>query len=165
MRRVGPREFAQEMRARGLAPRALGSYGEGNPNVLGPSVGYNEREVFRGEATSAGPGGILAEPMPIPVIRNRIVFNLIPFAYQTTDGSRNLLPANEMRAFLCVQNQSTASFMYVNFSNEAAVNVGIELYPAQAIIYDTVVPYNSINIFVSAGSAQLGVVVEGALQL
>jgi hypothetical protein len=162
MRKVGPREFQQEMRARGLSAR-FGDYGDGDPNVLSNRV-YSEREIFRGE--SGNPGVALdAVAAPITVVRNRVFFNLIPFSYGSGNGSQVLLPSNEMRRFLTVQNQSTGSFMYVNFSSEAAANVGIELYPAQAVIYDLVVPYNSITIFVNDATPRLGVVVEGALQL
>lgn len=159
MRRVGPQQFANEMRARGI-----GNYGEGNTNVLSNNV-YSEREVFRGEQTNLGGAGVGAQYVPIPVVRNRVFFSVTPFSFSSADGSKQLLPANEMRRFLSVQNQSLTDLMYVNFSIEAAANVGVELYPAQALIYDIVVPYNSIQIFVNVATKQRGVVVEGALQL
>lgn len=164
MRKVGPREFDSAMRTRGLPVRALGSYGESNPNVLRDNV-YSEREVFRGEQTSLGGAGVGAVYEPIPVVRNRVFFSVTPFSLGSGDGSRQMLPANERRRFLSVQNQSLTNIMYVNFSIEAAANVGVELYPAQALIYDTVVPYNSIQIFVNVAARQRGIVVEGALQL
>lgn len=166
MRKLGPREYQQLMRSRGIpiAGRALGDYGNGNPNALDSNV-YSEREVFRGEQTSLGGAGVGAVYEPISVSRNRIFFSVTPFSLGSLDGSTQLLTSNELRRFLSVQNQSTTDLMYVNFSNEAAVNVGIELYPAQALIYDEVVPYNSIQIFVNVAAKQRGVVVEGALQL
>lgn len=164
MRRLNPQQYAREMRARGIPVRGLGNYGEENPNVLNNNV-YSEREVFRGEQTSLGGAGVGAQYQPIPVVRNRISFNITPFSLGSGDGSQQVIPSNESRRFLSVQNQSTTDLMYVNFSVEAAANVGVELYPAQALIYDTVVPYNSIQIFVNAVAKQRGVVVEGALQL
>lgn len=159
MRRVGPQQLAAELRARGI-----GNYSEGNPNVLSNNV-YSEREVFRGEQTNLGGAGVGAQYVPIPIVRNRVFFSITPFSFSSADGSNQLLPANEMRRFLSVQNQSLTDLMYVNFSVEAAANVGVELYPAQALIYDIVVPYNSIQIFVNVATKQRGIVVEGALQL
>lgn len=168
MKKVDPIEYARYMRSRGLPvngqPRALGSYGEGDPNVLNNNV-YSERDVFRGEQTALGGAGIGAVYEPISVSRNRIFFTVTPFSLGSGDGSKQLLGSNELRRFLSVQNQSLTDLMYVNFSMEAAANVGIELYPAQALIYDTIVPYNSIQIFVNVAAKQRGVVVEGALQL
>lgn len=171
MRRVTTQQLAQELYRRGFTPpvtrRALGDYSEGDPNIANNNI-YNERDIFRGENTSTGyasSGDVSAVMAPITVVRNRNFFNLINFAYQLTDGSRQLLPSNEMRTFLTVQNQSLADLMYVNFTSEAGVNVGLELYPAQALIFDTIVPYNSINILVNSATAQIGAVCEGALQL
>lgn len=163
MRKVGPREYEQILRSRGIPTtrRALGDYGNGEPV-------YSDREVFRGEpgaGSAVGNGGVYATVEPISVQRNRIFFSVTPFSLSSGDGSTQLLTSNELRRFLTVQNQSTTDLMYVNFSNEAAANVGIELYPAQALVYDQVVPYNSIQIFVNVATKQRGVVVEGALQL
>lgn len=164
MRRLNQQQYAQEMRARGIPVKNIGSYGEGNPNVLTNNV-YSEREVFRGEQSSLGGAGVGAVAEPIRVIRNRIFFSVTPFSLASGDGSVQMLGANEMRRFLSVQNQSLTDLMYVNFSVEAAANVGVELYPAQALIYDYVVPYNAIQIFVNVATKQRGVIVEGALQL
>lgn len=150
MRRLNRDQYVSEMRQR------LGNY---------PDNVYSEREVFRGEKTASGGAGVGAVYEPISVVRNRVSFNITPFSYTLTDGSKQLLPSNELRRFLSVQNQSLADLMYVNFTTEAGVNAGVELYPAQALIYDFIVPYNSVNVIVNSATKQRGVVVEGALQL
>lgn len=134
-----------------MRSRQMGDYGDRFP--------YSEREVFRGE-----PGGGVANA-PVIIQRNRNSFNLLPFAYQLTDGSKQLLPSNEARVFLFVQNQSQSDFMYLNFSNEAGVNVGIEIYPAQGFIFEYAVPWNRVNILVNSATPQRGIIVEGAIQL
>lgn len=120
---------------------------------------YSEREVFRGQ-----PGGGVANA-PVIITRNRNSYNLLPFAYQLTDGSKQLLPANEARVFLFIQNQSLADTMYFNFGNEAGVNLGIELYPAQGFVFNEAVPWNAITVIVNSATAQRGIIVEGAIQL
>jgi hypothetical protein len=136
----------QQMRRAGL-----GNYGDQFP--------YSEREVFRGQ-----PGGGVAHA-PVIITRNRNSYNLLPFAYQLTDGSKQLLPANEARVFLFIQNQSLADTMYFNFGNEAGVNLGIELYPAQGFVFNEAVPWNAITVIVNSATAQRGIIVEGAIQL
>lgn len=142
-----------------LRRAGLGDYGEDDPNTLRNRVQYSEREVFRGEES----GGVAGAPVLIQ--RNRNSFNLLPFAYQLTDGSKQLLPSNEARVYLFVQNQSTADFMYVNFSNDAGINVGVELYPAQGFVYEYAVPWNRITVLVNSATPQRGIIVEGAIQL
>lgn len=140
--------------------RRLGDYGDGNVNALPARDPYNERDVFRGVPTDGS-----TVQAPIEVIRNRNSFNILPFAFQLTDGSKQILPSNERRTFLFVQNQSTTDTMYFNFSNDAGVNLGIELYPAQGFVFDQVAPYNSVSILVNATQPEKGIVVEGAIQL
>lgn len=120
---------------------------------------YSEREVFRGQ-----PGGGVANA-PVIITRNRNSFNLLPFAYQSSDGSKQLLPANEARVYLFVQNQSQTDTMYFNFTNEASENIGVELYPAQGFVFDQAVPWNAITVFVDSATPQRGIIVEGAIQL
>lgn len=153
------RRFTGNAAGQQILRRRLGDYGDGNPNALPAGTPYSEREIFRGE-----PGGGVAQA-PVVLLRNRNSFNLLPFAYQLTDGSRQLLPANEARVFLFVQNQSTTDTMYFNFTNEAGVNLGIELYPAQGFVFDQAVPWNAINVIVNAAQNERGIIVEGAVQL
>lgn len=153
-RRVSNAQAHALMRQRG----ALGDYGNDDPNTLQPPVAYSEREVFRSGTT-------IARDIPTVLIPNRINFLVTPFSQALANGSPQVLPANELRRFLMVQNQSTVAIMYVNFGVSASVNVGLQLYPAQALIFDTIVPANAVYVFVDNATNEPGAVVEGALTL
>lgn len=142
------------------APRrpGLGDYGNDDPNTLRPPVVYSEDDVFRS-------GIAISREVPTVVTPNRVTFLVTPFSQNSAAGSQALLPANEMRRFLMVQNQSTVAIMYVNFGVSASVNVGIELYPAQGIVFDLQVPSNAVYVFVNNAANQPGAIVEGALTL
>lgn len=157
-RRISNAQAQALIRQHGARSSQLGDYGNDDPNTLRPPVVYSEREVFRSGTT-------ISRDVPTVLTPNRINFLVTPFSQALASGSQQILPANELRQFLMVQNQSTVAIMYVNFGVSAGINVGIQLYPAQGIILDTVVPANAVYIFVDNATNEPGAVVEGALTL
>lgn len=157
-RRISNAQAQALIRQRAPHARQLGDYGNDDPNTLHPPAVYSEADVFRSGAT-------ISRDVPTVIIPNRINFLVTPFSQAVAAGSQQILPANEMRQFLMVQNQSTVAIMYVNFGVSAGVNVGIQLYPAQGIVFDQKVPANAVYVFVDNATNEPGAVVEGALTL
>lgn len=157
-RRISNGQVQALIRQHAPRSRQLGDYGDDDPNTLRPPVVYSEQEVFRS-------GARISREIPSVIEPNRINFLVTPFSQALAAGSQQILPANEMRQFLMVQNQSTVAIMYVNFGVSAAVNVGIQLYPAQGIVFDQKVPANAVYVFVDNAANQPGAVIEGALTL
>lgn len=158
MRRVSNSQAQALIRQHAPRRAGLGDYGNDDPNTLHPQVVYSENEVFRSGAT-------ISRDAPTVITPNRVTFLVTPFSQNSGQGSQALLPANEMRRFLMVQNQSTVAIMYVNFGVSAGVNLGIELYPAQGIVFDFQVPSNAVYVFVNNAANQPGALIEGALTL
>lgn len=126
---------------------------------------YTETSVFN------SPTGILGQVLPPELTaqyKNRMSFNLFPFQIdntQGTNGSVSILPANERRTFLLVQNQSTSADLFVNFSGDAGLNMGLLLVPGVGVFFDIVCPYNAVAVYMDSATPEPGIVIEGAPQL
>lgn len=137
--------------------RPLGDYGESDPNT-GHHPGYSESQVFRSEVNPEGQTQRFVQEAP--VIRNRNAFTMYPFSIFNTPVY--ILPSNERRNFLLIQNQSAASDLYFNLSGDAGVNVGVLLVPGAGVFFDVVCPYNGLSIIMDSATNEPGCVVEGA---
>lgn len=141
--------------------RGLGYMTDGGNNP------YDETEVFRG-----GQGtdyGYALSTTPQQVVKPNIILNQMsyasyPFAIDSTVGSTQILPVNQRRTFLLVQNQDATGGdnLYFNFSSGAGVNVGVQLTPGEGIVLDINTPNNSVFVYFDASTPKPGVVVEGA---
>jgi hypothetical protein len=139
--------------------RALGDYGDGDPNTHNQD-GYNERELFYASNGSAG-GVSIVRP---EVYQNINSFASYPFVIGASGLSQQIIPMNPRRTLLLVQNLSAAANLYINFSADASASSGILLTFGNGIIFDTVCPNNSISVFYAGGVNEPGIVVEGAPQ-
>lgn len=138
--------------------RAFGDYQEDENVGLRTNDVYDEERVFY--AAGGNQGGVqLVAPT---IYQNNTSFSTYPFVIGTTQGSTQIVPQNLKRMWLLIQNQSTASDMYVNFSSGAGVGNGIKLSFGVGIVIDVNVPNNSINVFFNNATPQAGVIVEGA---
>lgn len=150
MRRLRNDAAGRYLRERGIpalpAPRAVGDYGE-NP--------AKETELLQ--------GAILDVEEP-PLFRNRNSFTLYAFALSTGSGNNGavlIVPANERRNFLLIQNQSEADDMFFNLSGDASPTSGVLLPKLTMIVFDFVCPYNGVSVFMNAATLQPGAVMEG----
>jgi hypothetical protein len=164
MKRLNGRQAAETLRLLGSLPvapqRALGSYGEGDPNTHNQSA-YGDG-VF-----NAAPGGAMGQSRTAGMVQaaaiiNNTSFSTYPFAISQFEGAVSILPQNPRRTALLIQNQSATEDLYINFSGDAAVGYGMLLGPEQGILFDQVVPNNSVSIFFDAATVERGVVIEGA---
>jgi hypothetical protein len=144
------------------APRAviqaLGNYSEGDSNTFNQPT-YNEASVFHAPGGSDGGVQIITPP----VTRNVNSFATYPFVIGAAPIT--ILPNNPRRSLLLVQNQSASDDLYVNFSADAGVNVGIMLVAGAGVFFDYVCPNNSVSVYFDSGSNQPGIIIEGAPQL
>jgi hypothetical protein len=149
--------YLREKRAPAAVIRALGEYSEDDANTHNQDR-YNERSVFYAPGGTEG-GFEIKNP---PLIKNVNSFATYPFVIANTSFS--ILPANQKRSLLLVQNQSGTADLYVNFSSDAGVNNGILLVAGAAVILDTVCPNNSVAVFFDSATNEPGIVIEGAPQ-
>lgn len=124
-------------------PQTVGDYGEPDP----PKV-----EVL------AGAIPVTKEP---PLLRNRNSFTVYAFTLNIGAGSKVIVPANERRTFLLIQNQSESDDMYFNLSGDASPTGGVLLPPLTMVVFDTVCPYNTVSVFMNSAALQPGAVMEG----
>lgn len=168
MRRLSPAETKRMMRELGMTPQrpvgydprqtALGDYGQDDPNT-GHHPLYNEGDVFRAVANPEGNVAQFAAPQQ--VVRNRNSFTMYPFSIVNAPVA--ILPSNERRNFLLIQNQSGTDDLLFNLSGDAGPNNGVLLVPGAGVFFDIVCPYNGLSIaFPAASTNQPGCVVEGA---
>ncbi len=138
--------------------RAFGDYQE-DDNV-GQRTGdvYDESRVFYAGGGTQG-GVQIVQPT---VFQNNTSYTSYPFVIGTAQGSTQIVPQNQKRMWLMIQNQSSGSDMYVNFSTGAGVNNGILLGAGVGLVIDYNPPNNSINVFFNNATPQAGVLVEGA---
>lgn len=133
---------------------ALGEYGE-----------YSEDTVFNSSAGRLAEQRTSIEMPP----RSRVSFTCYVFHTSNTsgnNGSVQILPSNDRRQFLLVQNQAASGGgnLYVNFSGDAGLNIGIQLVPGGGVFFDYVCPYNAVAIYFDSATVLSGVIVEGATE-
>ena len=167
MQRVTKAQALAYLRQKGAPAnvrQALGDYSESDPNTYPQGYEPNEREIFSAVPT----GGRIAHEggmVDVPIVRNTNSFTLYPFSTNETSGSNgsvSILPANQRRTFLLVQNQSAAEDLYFNFGADAGVNLGILLAPGFGCFFDIVCPYNQVNVYFDSSDNEPGVIIEGA---
>jgi hypothetical protein len=125
-------------------PQTVGDYGEPDPP--------KKIEVM---------AGAIPETKEPPLLRNRNSFTVYSFTLNIGVGSKVIVPANERRTFLLIQNQSESDDMYFNLSGDASPTSGVLLPPLTLVVFDTVCPYNTVSVFMNAAALQPGAVMEG----
>lgn len=143
------------LQAHGVGAVRLGNYGGDNPS------GYSEEEVFTGTSTEGMQAG---GAQPRPFFRNNTYATLYPFSFSRDRGSVSLIPANERRVLLIIQNQAASGdgVLYVNFGNAAKPQIGLQLTEGAGIIIDYQCPANAIYVYMDADDNQPGVIIEAA---
>lgn len=153
------RRFRAPNITRANAPAVLRAVGARNLGAYGEQPIYNESEVFQGTNTE---GQMMGGAQTRPMYRNNTYASLYPFSISSSDGSVAILPSNERRTMLVVQNQSETDNLFFNLSGEAGENIGILLAPGAGIIFDVICPNNAVQVFMSAATNQPGIVLEAA---
>jgi hypothetical protein len=131
---------------------------------------YNETTTFN----ATGRGG---QPTPgaedystqagalvsAPTFVNPVVFTAFPFSAGTGQAKPSplVVPANQQRCAVVIQNLSVLSNLYVNFGAPANANLGILLVPDGSLLFDVVCPNNDVYIFFPNAVPQPGVAYQG----
>lgn len=150
---------AQPIRNRQAVRHLLGDYGQDDSNAFPQEPQYNDEEVF---APPRGNDGIgFSTPPQAVVSANGVPYTLYPFVLNAT---AQILPGNQRRAILIVQNQSAADDLYINFGQGAGVNFGLLLPAGEGLILDEVPPTDQIFAFFDSATPQSGIVIEGSRQ-
>ncbi len=104
------------------------------------------------------PGDHPYQPPAPPDYRNYNTSFVAPFSAART--SIQILPQNNARTLLLIQNLSISTNLYFNLGAGASVNNGVQLGAGQGIIFDNICPSDSLNIYFDNATAQLGVALE-----
>lgn len=115
-----------------------------------------------GEVFTATQGSLAYSPNAAPpAAPNFVNYNtsfLAPFVIANT--STQILPQNNKRTLLLIQNLSSSSDLYFALGGGASINNGILLAADQGIVFDSVCPTDSLNVFFNNASPQQGIVME-----
>jgi len=111
------------------------------------------RGLFEGAA-----GQLSTTVVTPPQFTNYNTSFIAPFVTGRT--SVIVLPSNQRRTMLLIQNLSAASNLYFNFSGGASPNNGVLLSFGEGIIFDSICPSDSVNCYYDNATPQLGIVLE-----
>lgn len=113
----------------------------------------------RGDGLFEGAQGSLRTTVTAPPFYNNYNTSFIaPFV--TGQTSVQVLPANNRRTMVLIQNQSASSDLYFNLGGGAGPNSGILLPAGVGIVMDSVCPSDSINCYFDNVAPQQGAVLE-----
>jgi hypothetical protein len=143
---------------------AMGDYGVTDPNVYPGGVTplgspYNERQVFNGtpEGHGAAPDGATA----VHQIGN-VTGPTATYVFNTSAVNKQVVGANDKRAYLLIQNYSAFADMFVNFQSDAGLNQGLLIPARTSYTWDQFCPTGAVYVWFDSGiTLQSGVAIEG----